>query len=92
VGQVHLDGAGGDEQPLGDGLVPQAVTDQADDLQFGGSQAGPAGGGTFATAALAGRLGSRVRGCLEGVFRDRLCGSAGAGVFGALSRGRAEAV
>ena len=24
VGQVHLDGAGGDEQPPGDGVVPQA--------------------------------------------------------------------
>ena len=52
VRQVRLDGAGGDEQAPGDGLVPQAVADQADDLQFGGGQAGPAGGGSFAAAAL----------------------------------------
>jgi hypothetical protein len=29
---VHLDGAGGDEQPAADGVVPQAFPDQADDL------------------------------------------------------------
>jgi hypothetical protein len=60
VGQVHLDGAGGDEQPPGDGIVPQAFGDQADDLSFGGGQAGPAGGGAFAAAALAGGVGYRV--------------------------------
>ena len=38
--QVHLDGAGGDEQPLGDGVVPQAFAHEADDLQFGGGEAG----------------------------------------------------
>jgi hypothetical protein len=27
VGQVHFDGAGGDEQPPGDGVVPQAFAD-----------------------------------------------------------------
>ena len=58
--QVHLDGAGGDEQPPGDGVVPQALADQADDLPFGGGQAGPAGGGAFAAAALAGGVGYRV--------------------------------
>jgi hypothetical protein len=41
VGQVHLDGAGGEEQPPGDGLVPQALAGQADDLQLRG---GPASG------------------------------------------------
>jgi hypothetical protein len=60
VGQVHLDGAGGDEQPPGDGVVPQAFADEADDLQFGGGQAGPAGGGSFAAAPFAGGVGYRV--------------------------------
>src|SRR3984957_15016779 len=60
VGQVHLDSAGGDEQAPGDSVVPQAFADQADDLQFGGGQAGPPGGGTFAAAALAGRVGYRI--------------------------------
>src|SRR5271169_840625 len=60
VRQVRLDGAGGDEQPPGDGVVPQAFADQADDLQFGGGQAGPAGGGSFAAAALAGGIDHRV--------------------------------
>jgi hypothetical protein len=54
MGQVHLDGARSDEKPPGDGVVPQAFADQADDLSFGGGQAGPAGGGSFAAAALAG--------------------------------------
>ena len=58
VGQVHLDGAGGDEQPPGDGLVPQAFADQADDLSFGRGQAGPASGGAFTSAAFAGGVGS----------------------------------
>jgi len=60
VGQVHLDGPGGDEQALGDGVVSQAFADQADYLSFGGGQAGPAGGGSFASAALAGGVGDRV--------------------------------
>ena len=60
MGQVHLDGAGGDEQPPGDGIVPQAFADQADDLQLGRGQAGPALGGAFAAAALAGGIGHRV--------------------------------
>ena len=60
VGQVHFDGADGDEQPPGDGVVPQAFADQADDLPFGGGQAGPAGGGAFAAAAFAGGIGHRV--------------------------------
>jgi len=32
VGQVHFDGAGGDEQLPGDGVVSQALADKADDL------------------------------------------------------------
>ena len=60
MGQVHLDGAGGDEQLPGDGVVPQALADQAHDLQFGRGQAGPAGGGAFAATALAGGVGDRV--------------------------------
>ena len=44
--------AGGDEQPPGDGVVAQALADQADDLPLGRGQAGPAGGGAFASAAL----------------------------------------
>jgi hypothetical protein len=31
VGQVNLDGPGGDEQPPGNGVVPQAFADQAGD-------------------------------------------------------------
>src|SRR5580704_7217059 len=95
VGQVHLDGTGSDEQPPGDGVVPQAFGDQADDLQFGGGQAGPAGGGAFASAALAGGVGDRVvEGeslaffpCLgEAVFAEGLPGLAnGAGGRGAVS-------
>ncbi len=60
MGQVHLDGAGGDEQPAGDGVVAQAYADQADDLPFGRGQAGPAHGGSFTAAALAGGIGHRV--------------------------------
>jgi len=60
VGQVDLDGGGGDEQPPGDGVVPQAFAGQADDFSFGRGQAGPAGGGAFAPAALAGSVGDRV--------------------------------
>src|SRR5580704_395834 len=65
VGQVHLDGAGGDEQAPGDGVVPQAFADQPDDIQFSRGQAGPARGGSFAAAALAGGVGHRV---VEGKF------------------------
>src|SRR5208282_5517845 len=57
VGQVHLDGAGGDEQAPGDGVVPQAFADKTDDLQLSGGQAGPARGGALASAALAGGIG-----------------------------------
>jgi hypothetical protein len=60
VGQVHLDGAGGDKQPPGDGIITQAFADQADDLQFGRGQAGLAGGGPLAAAALANGVGHRV--------------------------------
>jgi hypothetical protein len=52
VGQVHLDGAGGDEQPPGNGVVPQAFAGQAGDLQLRGSQAGPARGGAFAAGRI----------------------------------------
>src|SRR5580704_15026613 len=86
VGQVHLDGAGRDEQPPGDGVVAQAFADEADDLQFGGSQAGPAGGEAFAAAAAAGGVGHRVAEgeslaffpCLgEAVFAEGMPGLAG---------------
>ena len=65
VRQVHLDGAGSNEQPPGDGLVPQAFADQAGNLPFGRGQAGPAGGGSFAAAALASGIGHCV---VEGEF------------------------
>jgi hypothetical protein len=60
VGQVHFDGAGRDEQPPGDGVVPQAFADEADDLQLGWGQAGPPRGGALAAAALAGSVGYGV--------------------------------
>src|SRR5215472_9155211 len=60
VRQVHLDGAGGDEQAPGDGVVPQAFAHEADDLQFGGGEAGPAGRGPLASAALACCEGDRI--------------------------------
>ena len=65
MGQVCLDGAGGDEQSPGDGVVPQAFADKADDIQLGRGQAGPAGGGALAAAAFAGGIGDRV---VEGEF------------------------
>src|SRR5271165_2004200 len=96
VGQVHLDGAGGDEQPPGDGFVPQALAGQADDLQFGRGQAGPARGGPFATAAPAGGVGHRVdQGEVlalvprlpEAVLTEDLPGLAGGGRGGAAVGG-----
>ena len=60
VRQVHLDGAGGNEQPLGDGVVPQPIAHQADDLQFGGGEAGPADRGPLASAAPACCEGDRI--------------------------------
>jgi len=53
LGQVHFDGAGSDEQLPGDGIVAQAFADKTDDLSFGGGQAGPTRGGSFAAAAFA---------------------------------------
>jgi hypothetical protein len=35
-GHVHLDSAGGDEQPLGDGLVLEALAHEQGNLWFGG--------------------------------------------------------
>src|ERR1700730_9650368 len=99
VGQVHLDGAGGDEQPPGDGVVPQALADEADDLQFGGGQAGPAGSRAFASAALARRVGHRVvEGeplaffpCMgETVFAEGLPGLAGGAGGGAPDGGESR--
>jgi hypothetical protein len=95
VRQVHLDGAGGDEQAPGDGVVAQAVAGEAGDLSFGGGQAGPAGGGAFAAAAFAGGVGDRgVQGdglalfpCLgEAVVAEGVPGLAG-GVCGGATVG-----
>jgi hypothetical protein len=57
---MHFDCAGGDEQPPGDGVVAQALGHKADNLEFGGGEAGPPGGGPFAAATSACDVGNRV--------------------------------